>query len=346
MESSETDDDRQGLETAEMRISCDEDGALQFHLPDGRPAAAGVREAAIAENRMALVDLLERTAAASQSLLRLGEHQPTAVFRQNPWATEPDVGADPPEPREPDLPEMPKRKFVQWLLPPLWRPVRDKFRREVLQTRQVYLWQHEAWQRTVEGKHAERAARKARSKAANKAEEARFLQRQLKILKGSDPAALVASFKLQLEASPWAASLRVDTAVSPDCRAATFTIAMPSIEEFESICPLPCTVDAKALRLRFEELTPLELKRRYDLYVMASTLKVAAAAFVSMPTLDRATVVAERFDAENTNRFVLAHVAMTRQALAGGWQTPDTPMLELNRLRGKFSLSPKAVPGP
>lgn len=345
MERPEIDDDREDLETAEMRISCDEDGALQFHLPDGQPVADDIREAAIAENRMALVDLLERTAAASQSLLRLGEHQPSAVFRQSPWAGESDT-AYPPEPREPDLPELPKRKFVQWLLPPLWRPVREKFTREVLQTRQVYLWQHDAWHRAIEAQHAERAARKARNKAANKAEEARFLQRQLKIVKGTCPAALVASFAEQLRASPWAAALRVDTAVSPDCRAATFTIAIPSIEEFESICPLPCTVDAKALRLHFEELTSRELKRRYDLYVMASTLKVVAAAFVSMPTLVRATVVAERFVAEDANRFVLAHVAMTRQAWATGWQTPDTPMLELNRLRGKFSLSPKAFPGP
>ena len=87
-----------------------------------------------------------------------------------------------------------------------------------------------------------------------------------------------------------------------------------------------------------------ELKRRYDLYVMASTLKVAAAAFVSMPTLDRASVTAERREADAPTRFVLAHVAISRKVWAAGWQTPDAPMFELNRLRGKFSLAPRAMP--
>lgn len=345
MERLENDDDRKGLETAEMRISCDEEGALQFHLADGQPVADSVRDAAIAENRMAILDLLERTEVASQALLRLGDHQPAAAFRQSPWAADTMTAADPPEPREPDLPSMPKRRLVHWLLPPLWRPVREKFTREHLQARQIYLWQHEAWRKAIEEKRAASAAQQALSRAANKNEEARFLQRQLRIVKGTDPAALADSFAEQLRASPWAAALHVEVNIAQDCRTAMFTIIVPSIEEFESICPPPCKVDAQELRLRFDEITPRELKRRYDLYTMASTLKVAAAAFVAMPTLDRATVVAERSVPEEANRFVLAHVAMTRQAWAAGWQTPDSPLFELNRLRGKFSLTPKAIPG-
>lgn len=343
MEQLENDDHHEDAH-ARMRISCDEDGALQFQLPDGRPVTDDLRKAAIIDNRIAIIDLLERTAVASQSLLRLGDHQPSAAFRQRAGMPVADVGPDPPEPSEPDLPRMPKRKLVHWLLPPLWRPVREKVTRDHLQARQVYLWQHEVWRKTVEEKQAERAGTRARAKAANKADEARFLQRQLRIVKGSDPAAAADSFAEQLRASPWSTLLHVDADVSDGCRVATFTISMPAIEEFESICPPPCTVDAKALRLHFDELTPRELKRRYDLYVMASTLKVAAAAFVSIPTLTRATVVAERLVPEDSHKFVLAHVGITREAWAAGWQTPDAPMFELNRLRGKFSLTPKALP--
>ena len=335
--------DGEGLRAAEMRISCDEAGVLQFRMPDGQPVADEVRAAAILENRIALIDLLERTAAASQSLLRLGDHHPAAAFRQRPWVDTTEPAYDPPEPAEPDLPEMPKRKLVHWLVPSLWRPVREKFTRDHLQARQVYLWNHEAWRKSIEENRATRATIQARSKAASKAQEAQFLQRQLRIVKGSDPKTVVDSFNEQLRASQWAALLRVEVNVSPDCRVATFTISVPSIEDFESVCPPPCAVDAKELRLRFEDLTPRELKRRYDLYVMASTLKVAASAFVAMPTLDRATVVAERIVPEDGNRYVLAHVALTRQVWTAGWQTPDAPMFELNRLRGKFSLAPKAV---
>jgi len=343
MEQLENDDERQDVETAQLRISCDDEGSLLFHSPDGRLVAENVRNAAIVENRIAIVDLLERTAAASQSLLRLGEHHPVAAFRVHPWNTGAIVSEDPPEPREPDLPAMPKRKLAQWLLPPLWRPVRERFTREHMQARQVFLWEHEAWRKTVDEKQAARAAL---GKAPSKAEEARFLRRQLRIVKGSDSATAVDSFAEQLRASPWASALRVEANVASDCRSATCTIAVPTIEDFESICPPPCSVDVKELRLRFEPLTPKELKRRYDLYIMASTLKVAAAAFVAIPTLDRATAVAERIVAVDASRFVLAYVSMTRQVWAAGWQTPDSPMFELNRLRGKFSLSPKAVQPP
>ncbi len=202
MEQLENDDHREDAHAARMRISCDEDGALQFQLPDGQPVTDDLREAAIIDNRIAIIDLLERTAVASQSLLRLGEHQPAAAFRQRTGAPVADIGPDPPEPSEPDLPRMPKRKLVHWLLPPLWRPVREKVTRDHLQARQVYLWQHEVWRKTVEEKQAERAGTQARTKAANKADEARFLQRQLRIVKGTDPAAAADSFAEQLRVSP------------------------------------------------------------------------------------------------------------------------------------------------
>ena len=327
----------------EMRISCDETGALRFRLPDGGAVPDDERHGAIEGNRDALIDLLRRSAIAGEALLRLGDHQPPAVFRQQPSRLQStDAPQMPLEPIEPDL-RLPRRQFVHWLVPALWRPIREKFKREAYQARQVYLFEHEAWRKEVEAKHARFSAQETRSKAAFKAEESRFLQQQLRIVKATDRDAVLASFAAQLHAAPWSTLLKIETDLAADCRAASFTIEMPSIDTFESVCPLPCEVDIENLCLKYAELTPRELKRRYDLYVMASTLKVAAAAFVAMPTLDRASVIAEHREADAPTRFVLAHVALSRKVWSAGWRTPDAPMFELNRLRGKFSLAPRAM---
>ena len=328
----------------EMRISCDDTGALRFRLPDGAVVAEHERDGAIEDNRDALIDLLARSAAAGQALLRLGDHQPPAVFRLRPPTLQrPEAPQVAPEPIEPDL-HMPRRQLVHWLVPALWRPIHEKFKREAYQARQVYLFEHEAWRKDVEEKQARFSEHEVQAKAAYKAEESRFLQQQLRVVKATDRDAVLASFAAQLQAAPWASLLEVETDLAADCRAASLTIEIPSIDAFESVCPLPCEVDAENLCLSYAELTPRELKRRYDLYVMASTLKVAAAAFVAMPTLDRASVTAERREADAPMRFVLAHVAISRKVWAAGWRTPDAPMFELNRLRGKFSLAPRAMP--
>ncbi|MEP6940372.1 MAG: hypothetical protein ABI846_11460 [Rudaea sp.] len=336
-------DDRATAQYPEMRISCDDTGALRFRLADGAAVHDDERDGAIGENRGALIDLLERSAAAGEALLRLGDHQPPAIFRQQPSALHLEALQFPPEPIEPDL-RPPHRQWVHWLVPPLWRPIREKFKREAYQARQVYLFEHEAWRKDVEEKSARLRETESRMKATYKAEESRFLQQQLRVVKATDRDAVHGSFAAQLRAAPWASLLNVETDLAADCRAASFTIEMPSIDTFESVCPLPCEVDIENLCLKYAELTPRELKRRYDLYVMASTLKVAAVAFVAMPTLDRANVIAEHREADAPTRFVLAHVALSRKVWAAGWKTPDAPMFELNRLRGKFSLAPRAMP--
>lgn len=328
----------------EMRISCDDTGALRFRLPDGTAVAEHERNDAIEGNRDALIDLLTRSVAAGEALLRLGDHQPPAQFRQRPPTLQhPEAPQMAPEPVEPDL-RLPNRQLVHYIVPALWRPIRDKHTRDTYQARQVYLFEHEAWRREVEEKQTRFNEHAAHAKATYKAEEARFLQKQLRVVKATDREAVLASFAAQLHAAPWASLLDVETDLAADCRAASLTIAMPSIDAFEAVCPLPCEVDTANLCLKYAELTPRELKRRYDLYVMASTLKTAAAAFVSMPTLDRASVTAERREADAPTRFVLAHVSIARKVWAAGWQTPDAPMFELNRLRGKFALAPRAMP--
>lgn len=336
------DDNRELSQTPEMRISCDETGALRFKMPGGESAVAAERDSAIAENRGHLIDLLERSAAASQALLRLGD-QPDAVFRRNaPALRHIEAPRIPSEPVEPEL-QAPKRSMLHRLVPPLWGKIREKSKRGAYQARQSYLFAHEAWRKDVGRQQAQFAAEEGRLRANYKADESRYLQNQLRIVKATDRGAVLASFAAQMRDAAWAASLTFETDLATDCRAASITIAMPSIDTFASVCPPPCEVDRENLCLKYGELTARELKRRYDLFVMASTLKVAAAAFVAIPTLDRVSVIAELREADAPTRFVLAHVAMSRKVWSAGWKTPDAPMLELNRLRGKFSLAPRAM---
>ncbi|TLY49462.1 MAG: hypothetical protein E6K53_13610 [Gammaproteobacteria bacterium] len=75
------------------------------------------------------------------------------------------------------------------------------------------------------------------------------------------------------------------------------------------------------------------------MYLIASTLKVATAAFVAIPTLAEATLLTLAPNSNNsTARAPAIRVHLTRETWLAGWQRPDSPLFELQRLRGTLVL--------
>jgi len=319
-----------------VHIACLVDGSLEFRHEDGSVVSASARSQVVAGSRPAIEQVLHKALAANQSLIRLDTSIPVPAFKRLPEMITPRPSA--PRPTEPLPPELPERSLAQWLVPPLWNAVKNRAASEHRQRIKEYRIADAAWERTyLDPKQRERAGVDAA--AAFKVEKARALKQQLRVMAGSDPAAAMGSFRLQLQQADWAALLKVRVVLSDDANSGTFTIAVPSQETFAPHCPPPAAIDREALRLRFEALDAGELNRRYHVYLIASTLKVATAAFVAIPTLTEATLLtlAPKHSSSAT-RAPAIRINLTREAWQAGWQRPDSPLFELQRLRGTLVL--------
>ena len=319
-----------------VHIACLADGTLEFRHEDGSLVAAADRIQAIAHSRAAIEQILYNALAANQSLIRLDAHVPEAAFKRLPAISNSAPSA--PRPIEPRPPELPQRSLTQWLLPPLWSAVKNRAATEHRQRVKEYRIADAAWERAYLDP-ARREQASAEAAAAAKEGKARALKQQLRVMSGSDPQAVLDSFRLQLQQSDWATLLNVRTALSDDSTSGTFTIGVPSQETFAPHCPPPVAIDRDALRLHFEALGAAELNRRYHVYLIASTLKVATAAFVAIPTLTEATLLTLAPKSNNSaTRAPAIRINLTREAWAAGWQRPDSPLFELQRLRGTLVL--------
>lgn len=328
---------------AGAHIACLADGSLEFRHEDGSLVSPAERKQIVANSRAAIEQVLHKALAANQSLIGLDTAVPEPAFRQLPAKPEPSVRTTP-RPVEPQAPDLPQRSLAQWLVPPLWSAVKSRAASEHRQRFKEYRIADAAWERT----HLDPARRKvaaAEAEAAFKADKARALKQQLRIMSGSDPSAAIESFRAQLQQSDWAALLNVRPVLSDDASSGTFTIAVPSQETFAPHCPPLVTIDRDALRLRFATPTPAELNRRYHLYLIASTLKVATAAFVAIPTLQDATLLTLAPKSKGSEaRATAIRVNLTRDVWQTGWQRPDSPIFELQRLRGTLVLPTSREP--
>ncbi len=312
------------------------DGTLEFRHEDGSLLTAADRARAVVGSRFAVEQILLNALAAHQSLIRLDERLPEPAFKRLPAM--PAAAPSAPRPIEPTAPELPQRSLTQWLVPPLWGAVKNRAVAEHRQRIKEYRIADAAWERAfLDPVRREQAI--AEAAATFKADKARALKQQLHIMAGTDPAAVMASFRMQLQRSDWATLLNVRAVMSDEATSGTFTIAVPSQDMFAPYCPPPAMIDRDALRLRFDALSTAELNRRYHVYLIASTLKVATAAFVAIPTLVEATLLtlAPKVNSSNA-RAPAIRTNLTREAWQAGWQRPDSPLFELQRLRGTLVL--------
>ena len=312
------------------------DGMLEFRHEDGSLIAAAYRDQVIANSRSAIEQILQKAFAASQSLIRLDARVPEPAFKRLPTMS--DTAPSAPRPVQPTPPDLPQRSVAQWLVPPLWSAVKNRAAAEHRQRVKEYRIADAAWERAYLDP-ALREQVSAEAAAAFKADKARALKQQMRVMSGSDLHAVMESFRLQLQQSDWATLLNVRAVLSDDSSSGTFTVAVPRQEAFASHCPPPAVIDRDALRLRFEALSAAELNRRYHVYLIASTLKVATAAFVAIPTLAEATLLTLAPNSNNsTARAPAIRVHLTRETWLAGWQRPDSPLFELQRLRGTLVL--------
>lgn len=319
-----------------VHIACLTDGTLEFRHEDGSLVAPADRNRAIADSRAAIEQILSKAVAANQSLIRLDAQVPEPAFKRLPAMSD-HAAPSAPRPVAPNPPELPPRTLAQWLVPPLWIAVKNRAATEHRQRVKEYRIADAAWERAYLDP-ARRDEASAEAAAAFKEGKARALKQQLRVMSGSDPQAVSDSFRLQLLQSDWATLLNVRTTLADDSTSGTFTIGVPSQETFAPHCPPPVAIDRDALRLRFEALSAAELNRRYHVYLIASTLKVATAAFVAIPTLAEATLLTLAPKSNSATRAPAIRINLTREAWQAGWQRPDSPLFELQRLRGTLVL--------